>query len=248
MGVELIIIGIVAGASVLISGISAVTSIGTIFFFKKKFKSSESAESTDTTNVIIENEAIKEEHADGSSKTTRKQKIKITDIDNEIGQKIISGSTTMTRTGLPNETAETLAKGGVGALNKLTAGVIPQVGGLIEEASEAEVGFHFLKEGMKLIEEETESETETETESETETTEKTVIKVDNVGVVSKQEDDSDDSWGTKQPKAKKQEVLKVSNIIKVAMGDGSEESSDHDAVVFAEQVVLGETTAELSEV
>lgn len=66
----------IAGAQqVLISGISAATSIGTIFFFKKKFKSSESMESKDTTNVTIKNEAIKEEYADGSTKTTRKQEI-----------------------------------------------------------------------------------------------------------------------------------------------------------------------------
>ena len=38
MGVELIIIGIIAGAAVLISGISAGVSIGTIFHFKRKFK------------------------------------------------------------------------------------------------------------------------------------------------------------------------------------------------------------------
>lgn len=241
MGVELIIIGIIAGASVLISGISAATSIGTIFFFKKKFKSSESAESKDTTNVTIKNEATKEENADGSSKTVRKQEIQITDIDMEIGSKLISGSTTMTRTGLPNETAETLAKGGVGALNKLTAGVIPQVAGLIEDAPQAEEGFNFIRSGMKLIEQEIESGTESETEN-------IVVKVDNSEVSSKQDDDSDDSMGTEQPKVKIEEVVSVSNVIKETMGGGSEENVDKDVVVFAEQVVLGETTAELSEV
>lgn len=258
MGVEIIIIGIIAGASILISGISAATSIGTIFFFKKKYKSTESSESKDTTNVIIENEAIKEENPDGSSKTIRKQKINITDIDMDIGSKLISGSTTITRTGLPNETAETLAKGGVGALNKLTDGVIPQLGSLIEEMPKAEIGLGIIKGGMKLIEEESE------------TTEKSMIKTEDLVINSEQNCDSDDSCSLNDskkdngielikkqnetiaehsievPKVKPQEVVTVSNILKAVIGGESEQIIDQEAVILAEKVMLGEAITETS--
>lgn len=152
MGVELIIIGIIAGAAVLISGISAGVSIGTIFHFKKKFKAVEKVESKDTTDITIKNEATKEDHGNGSSTTTRKQEIHITDIDIDMGSKFISGSTSVTRTGLPNKTAEILANGGTGALNKLTAGVVPQLGSLVGEDSGKGVGSTLLSDGMKLIE------------------------------------------------------------------------------------------------
>ena len=70
MGVEIIVIAIVAGV---VSLASAGTSIGTLFHFKKKFKSVEKTASHDTTAITIKNEATKEEHKDGSSTTTRKQ-------------------------------------------------------------------------------------------------------------------------------------------------------------------------------
>lgn len=248
MGVELIIIGIIAGASVLISGISAATSIGTIFFFKKKFKSSESMESKDTTNVTIKNEAIKEEYADGSTKTTRKQEINITDIDMDIGSKLISGSTTLTRTGLPNETAEILAKGGVGALNKLTAEVLPQVGSLIEGAPEAEVGLGLIRSGIKLIE-----------DSSSEITEKVAMKVKRLEKDRESEGDFDNnsssqtfvgnnniessdvqhkviaSNSAKELKSKTKEVVSVSDILLTVMGDELEEGKDKDALISADQ-------------
>ena len=158
MGVEVIIIGIIAGASVLISAISAGVSIGTIFHFKKKFKAVEKVESKDTTDITIKNKATEEDHEDGTTVKTREQEIRITDIDIDIGQKFISGSTSVTRTGLPNKTAETLASGATGALNKLTAGVVPQLSGVLREDTGEGVGSSLLKGGMKLIEAEDESE------------------------------------------------------------------------------------------
>lgn len=158
MGVELIIIGIIAGAAVLISGISAGVSIGTIFHFKRKFKAVEKVESKDTTDITIKNKATEEDHGDGTTTKTREQEIHITDIDIDIGQKFISGSTSVTRTGLPNKTAETLASGATGALNKLTAGVVPQLGGALSEDTGAGVGSSLLRGGMKLIEVEDETE------------------------------------------------------------------------------------------
>lgn len=247
MGVELIIIGIIAGASVLISGISAATSIGTLFFFKKKFKSSESMESKDTTNVTIKNEAIKEEGADGSIKTIRKQEINITDIDMDIGSKLISGSTTLTRTGLPNETAEILAKGGVGALNKLTAEVLPQVSGLIEGSPEAEVGLGLIRGGIKLI------------QDESGTTEKIDVKVKRLEKDSESEGDFDVSLSSqtskgsnnikssdeqhkaiisnsaKETKIKTKDVASVSDILLTVMGDELEEGKVKDALIFTDQ-------------
>ena len=158
MGVELIIIGIIAGASVLISAISAGVSIGTIFHFKRKFKAAEKVESKDTTDITIKNKATEEEHEDGTTVKTREQEIHIKDIDIDIGQKFISGSTSVTRTGLPNKTAETLASGATGALNKLTAGVVPQLGGVLGEDTGEGVSASLLRGGMKLLEVDDESE------------------------------------------------------------------------------------------
>ena len=158
MGVELIIIGIIAGAAVLISGISAGVSIGTIFHFKRKFKAVEKVETKDTTDITIKNKATTEDHGDGSTTTIREQDIHIKDIDMEMGSRFISGSTSVTRTGLPNKTAETLASGATGALNKLTAGVVPQLGGVLSEDTGEGVGSSLLRGGMKLIEVEDESE------------------------------------------------------------------------------------------
>lgn len=232
MGVELIIIGIIAGASVLISGISATVSIGTIFHFTKKFKSTEKVESKDTTNVTIKNEAIKEENADGSSKTTRKQEINITDIDMDIGSKLISGSTTITRTGLPNETAEILAKGGVGALNKLTAEVLPQISSLIESDPKAEVGLDIIEGGMKLM------------KSEPVLTEKVASKAKRLEKDSEPDGDHDVSsnkgqqitnHSTEEANTKNQ-ADNISAILQAVVADQSEESVDKDAIVLGENI------------
>lgn len=222
MGVELIIIGIIAGAAVLISGISAGVSIGTIFHFKKKFQSVEKVESKDTTDVTIKNEATKEEHVDGSSTTVRKQEIHITDIDMDIGSKLISGSTTVTRTGLPNKTAETLAGGATGALNKLTVGVVPQLVGAVSEDNGQGIGNTLLKGGMRLIEVEEDDSKGTELSSRTVRTARKDIELDEPAMNSDEssedhimESDSG-KQGTNSSSLEKSEVTREQHITKLA--------------------------------
>jgi len=247
MGVEVvIIIGIIAGASVLISGCSVVVSIGTMVHITRKFKSSEKIESKDTTSVTIKNESVKEENADGSSKTIRKQEITITDIDIDTGSKFFSGSTTATRTGLQNETAEILANGGVGALNNLTTDlsnggvkvlnnltteVLPKVNNLIKGKPEAEVagiGLNLIKDGIKLIKNEPLQEVKE-------------LEDNSIKLNQEQHQIVVDHKATKEPKIETEDVADVSDILHTVIGDESEENMSGDGLVLAEQEVLGDT-------
>lgn len=255
MGVELIIIGIIAGASVLISAISAGVSIGTIFHFKRKFKAAEKVESKDTTDITIKNKATEEEHEDGTTVKTREQEIHIKDID--IGQKFISGSTSVTRTGLPNKTAETLASGATGALNKLTAGVVPQLGGVLGEDTGEGVSASLLRGGMKLLEVDDESESSDVEEivSRRAKHKGKIIELEEASVDT--EETSESHIETEQNKGKQEAVIAsssedsaetsqeshikglVTSIIEDAIG-GDEMLS----IAMTESGVMGETTEE----
>ena len=125
MGVEVLVIAIVAGVISLISGI---TSIATVVHVNRTLVSS----SNDKTSIDILNKATDEEKSDGSKIHTREQKIHIEDIDTDFVSDNFSG----TRTGLPNKTAELLAKGGSGAVNGLIKFKAPVISKVIEEAKE----------------------------------------------------------------------------------------------------------------
>lgn len=144
MGVEIVIIfGIIAGASAFTSLVSAGTSLGTLFYFKEKFKSLEKFESKDTTNIKIKNKAEKEEHPDGTIRFTREQDIDISDIDIDIGSKLVDSSTSVTRTGFPNKVAETLAEGASDTLKSIGADAT---------TISSNIGHMMLGKGLKLVE------------------------------------------------------------------------------------------------
>ena len=123
MGVEILVIAIVAGVISLISG---ATSIATLVHVKK----SSVAISDDKTSVDIFNKSTDEEKTDGSRIHTREQKIHIEDIDTDFASSQFSA----TRTGLPNKTSEILGRGGAEALGGLITlkKVVPSK--LIEDA------------------------------------------------------------------------------------------------------------------
>jgi hypothetical protein len=125
MGVEVLVIAIVAGVISLISGI---TSVATVVHVNRTLVSS----SNDRTSVDISNKATDEEKSDGSKIHTREQKIHIEDIDTDFVSDNFSG----TRTGLPNKASELLAKSGAGAINGLVKFKAPVVSRVIEEAKE----------------------------------------------------------------------------------------------------------------
>ena len=80
MGVEILVIAIVAGVISLISG---ATSIATLVHVKK----SSVAMSDDKTSVDIFNKSTDEEKTDGSKIHTREQKIHIEDIDTDFASR-----------------------------------------------------------------------------------------------------------------------------------------------------------------
>ncbi len=125
MGVEVLVIAIVAGV---ISVISGITSVATVVHVNRTVVSS----SNDKTSVDIFNKATTEEKSDGSKIHIREQKIHIEDIDTDFASDKFSG----TRTGLPNKTAELLAKGGAGAIPGLINFKAPVVSRAIEETKE----------------------------------------------------------------------------------------------------------------
>ncbi len=139
MGVEILVIAIVAGVISLISG---ATSIATFVHVKRSTVST----SDDKTSVDIFNKATDEEKTDGTKIHTREQKIHIEDIDTDFASSQFSG----TRTGLPNKTAEILGKGGT-ALGSLVTSkkVIPSK--LIEDAKEAYKSSDTLSEVSQLL-------------------------------------------------------------------------------------------------
>ncbi|MDP5083742.1 MAG: hypothetical protein NWP61_05880 [Rickettsiaceae bacterium] len=110
MGIEVVLV--IAITSGVISLISGGVSIGSFFHFKQKF----SAVTKDTTTVDIENEMV-EEDVEWGHKKTKKQKIHIEDIDFET----VNNEMGITRTGLPNATAERLAGGASDALKLISA-------------------------------------------------------------------------------------------------------------------------------
>lgn len=116
MGVEVLVVAIVAGVISLISG---ATSIATLVHVKKSSVST----SDDKTSVDIFNKATDEEKTDGTKVHTREQKIHIEDIDTDFASSHFSG----THTGLPNKTAEILGTGGTKTLGGLftSKSVIP---------------------------------------------------------------------------------------------------------------------------
>ena len=136
----------------------------------------------------------------------------------------------------------------MGALNKLTAEVLPQVGSLIEGAPEAEVGLGLIRSGIKLIE-----------DSSSEITEKVAMKVKRLEKDRESEGDFDNnsssqtfvgnnniessdvqhkviaSNSAKELKSKTKEVVSVSDILLTVMGDELEEGKDKDALISADQ-------------
>ncbi len=130
MGVEVLVIAIIAGVISLISG---ATSIATCAHVKRTLI----LISDDKTSVDIFNKATDEETSDGRKIHTREQKIHIEDIDTDFASGQFSG----TRTGLPNKTAEILGKGGTGALSGLitpSKSTIPSI--LLEQEEHEEKG------------------------------------------------------------------------------------------------------------
>ena len=125
MGVEVLVIAIVAGVISLISGI---TSVATVVHVNRTLVSA----SNDKTSVDILNKATDEEKSDGSKIHTREQKIHIEDIDTDFSSSNFSG----TRTGLPNKTAELLSKSGAGAISGLIKFKAPVISESIQEIKE----------------------------------------------------------------------------------------------------------------
>ena len=109
-----ITIAVIGGVLGLCGGI---TSIATITYVKNKIQ----AISSDTTNIDILNKITHEENKDGTKKDIKEQHIVINDVDLDM----FNAQHTRVKTGEPNQTANTLAAGGTGALNALTASVAP---------------------------------------------------------------------------------------------------------------------------
>lgn len=123
MGVEVLVIAIVAGVISLISGI---TSVATAVHVSRTLVST----SNDKTSVDILNKVTNEEKSDGSKLHTREQEIHIEDIDTDFVSSHFSG----VRTGLPNKTAEILGKGGTAAFGELIKSKSPVISKALEDS------------------------------------------------------------------------------------------------------------------